>query len=167
VKDDGTVRDDVRVDVLAAEALALARPQAAAAGVSLKADIPFGLPVLRGDALQLQQALVNLLRNGIEAAAAGPATVREVRIAARAAEGRVEVTVADTGPGFAPGVAARLFEPYFTTKPEGMGIGLAIGRAIVESHAGQLRAESETGGGARFTILLPTAPVTEGPLAPN
>ncbi len=167
VGDDALLRDDLRVDELVADALALTQPQAAAAGVALHAGIPSALPALRGDVLQLQQALVNLLRNAIEAAAEGRAGVRAVRIDAQAIGSGVEITVADTGPGFGPGIAARLFEPYFTTKPEGMGIGLSISRAIVETHAGQLRGESEPGRGARFTVALPAATVTEQPAAAN
>jgi signal transduction histidine kinase len=164
---DDAPRNDLRVDELVADALALTQPQAAAAGVAMTADVPPDLPALHGDALQLQQVLVNLLRNAIDAAAGSRGSVPVVRVEARAVDGRVELAVTDNGPGFGPGIAVRLFEPYFTTKADGMGIGLPVSRAIVEAHAGRLRGESLAEGGARFTVALPTAPVTQPDPAAN
>lgn len=158
-------RDDLphaesHVDQIVADALALTRPRALAAGVAIFADLAPGLPPVRGDAVQLQQVLVNLLRNAIEAAAAGAAAARQVHLGGRAAAGVVEIVVMDTGPGFGPGVAAHLFEPYFTTKPDGMGIGLSVSRSIAEAHGGRINGTSLPGGGARFSLMLPAAPVT-------
>ncbi len=166
VSDDDTWRDDLRLDALVADALLLTRSQAEAAGVSIVADVPPQLPPLRGDALQLQQVLINLFRNAVEAAAAGASPVREVRVTAREGSDGLELDVTDTGPGIPPGIAAHLFEPYFTTKPDGMGIGLSVSRAIVEAHGGRLRAESAAGGGACFSLALPAGRVTRpGPAA--
>jgi two-component system sensor kinase FixL len=109
-----------------------------------------------GDRQQLLQVLSNLLRNAIEAVA--EQTAGEVRIAARSIEdGMVEISVSDNGPGLAPGLAERLFEPFQTTKTGGLGIGLAICRTIVEVHGGKISAESAAGGvGTVFRVALPS-----------
>jgi signal transduction histidine kinase len=111
------------------------------------------------DRVQIQQVVINLVRNAAEAVrgeerpgAGGGEIVVSVQ---RAADGGCEVSVADTGPGIAPEVRARLFEPFAGTKRDGMGIGLAICRAIVEAHGGHLRAEPNPGGGAVFRFVLP------------
>ncbi len=119
------------------------------------------------DRIQIEQVLFNLMRNALEAMGDGEATAsggagvppyRELVVAAGAADpGTVEVTVADTGPGLAPEVAGRLFEPFVSTKPGGMGVGLAICRTIVEAHGGRLWAEPKPGGGAVFRFTLPAA----------
>jgi signal transduction histidine kinase len=89
------------------------------------------------DAIQVQQVVFNLVRNAIEAMAEAPGRKRRVRVAtALAANGRVTVEVSDTGPGCSAEVLARILEPFFTTKPGGMGVGLAISKTIVEAHGG-------------------------------
>jgi two-component system sensor kinase FixL len=106
------------------------------------------------DRIQIQQVLVNLIRNAIDAVAGQE--VRDITIATRAQEhGMVEISVADTGPGLAPDIAARLFQAFATTKPTGMGLGLSICRTIVEAHRGQIRAEPRPGGGTVFRFTLP------------
>jgi two-component system sensor kinase FixL len=107
------------------------------------------------DRVQIQQVLINLIRNAMEA-------MRECRrreLAVRAkrnGEGHVMIEVADTGPGISEDIAARLFEPFVTSKPNGMGIGLSISRRIIEAHGGSLAASRNSEGGATFRIDLPT-----------
>lgn len=123
-------------------------------GIALRVDCAPEAGELRCDVLQIEMVLHNLLANAVDAISVGAGDRREIRLAARAAGGQVELRVEDTGPGIAPEVAQRLFEPFTTTKPEGMGLGLAIARYIVEGHGGRLWAEPLPGGSA-FCLALP------------
>jgi two-component system sensor kinase FixL len=105
------------------------------------------------DKIQIQQVLFNLMRNAVEAMA-GSAR-RELSISTARAGEMVEIRVADTGPGLAEQVRARLFQPFVTTKPGGMGVGLSVCRTIVEAHGGELRAEEAVGGGTAFRLTVP------------
>lgn len=127
------------------------RARRAGAGVSLDLA-PEPLPPTYGDRVQLEQVLVNLLQNAIEAveAVTGP---RQVTIRTERAAGAVAVRVRDTGPGI--GDPAKVFERFYTTKPDGMGLGLAISRSIVQAHGGELTAAPPPEGGAEFTCVLP------------
>ena len=134
-------------------------------GVTVRLDLPPGTMAVRGDRPKLLGALVNLLRNAIEAM--GPGAFGEgLDAPARAGERVVEVTlrpagefamleVADRGPGLAPEVRDRLFEPFVTTKRTGTGLGLAIVRRVVEAHGGKVQAVERDGGGTVFRVLLP------------
>jgi two-component system sensor kinase FixL len=114
------------------------------------------LPHVLADRVQIQQVVVNLLRNAIEAMHASP--VRTVTISTYAAGPKfVEVAIADTGPGIPDEVAARLFEPFVTTKETGMGVGLSICRTIVEAHGGQLWMTPNPEGGTIFRFQLPVS----------
>jgi len=109
-----------------------------------------------GDPVQLLQVFLNLAMNALEAMTALPSNARRLVIRAdRNENGDVLVSVRDSGPGFPGGLAAQLFEPFFSTKAEGTGMGLAIARSIVEAHGGALSGENCGGGGACFTVRLP------------
>jgi signal transduction histidine kinase len=113
---------------------------------------------VRGDRVQLQQALLNLILNGMEALA--EARDRERRIVVRTKPGDdawVELVVADTGPGITADRLPRLFDSFYTTKPDGLGLGLSIVRSIAEAHGGRVEAES-SGRGAVFRLRLPALP---------
>jgi two-component system sensor histidine kinase DctS len=112
-------------------------------------------PVLRGDPVLLQQVVLNLLRNAMEAMAATPEDARAIRIETRAGSAGVEVSIADRGAGIPDGVREHLFQPFFTTKSEGMGMGLNICRSILELHGGRVWAEPNPGGGTVFSFSLP------------
>jgi C4-dicarboxylate-specific signal transduction histidine kinase len=112
------------------------------------------VPPVRGDPVQLQQVLINLTLNALDAVSISTSE-REAAIRTVRNNGDVEVHVSDTGPGLAPEVQQRLFEPFFSTKPHGLGMGLTIVRSIVERHNGRLHAENRPAGGAHFTVTLP------------
>ena len=107
------------------------------------------------DRVQIQQVLLNLIRNAVEAMEESPR--RELSVRVGAADGMVQVSVTDTGPGVAVGVAAQLFQPFVTTKPDGMGIGLSVCRTIIEAHGGRLWVEPNPDGGSRFHFTVPVA----------
>jgi two-component system sensor kinase FixL len=107
------------------------------------------------DKVQIQQVLLNLIRNAVEAMDGSP--TRELNIATRPFGAMLEISVADTGPGLPETVRTRLFQPFVTTKPGGMGVGLSVCRTIVEAHGGELRAEDAPGGGTLFRIILPSS----------
>jgi two-component system sensor kinase FixL len=135
------------------EASALALVGAKEHGIRVRFDVDPQVELVLADKVQIQQVVLNLIRNAIDAMEASER--RELSIAAsRLAADMVEVAVADTGPGISEAVAGQLFQPFVTTKATGMGIGLSISRTIVESHGGSLWVEANPGGGAIFRFTL-------------
>ncbi len=126
------------------------RPVATRQGISVKVETDPSVPAMVIDRTLLRQAVLNLVKNGLESLSQGGV----LTVATRCLPGAVEIDVSDTGPGIVPNVAARLFEPFFTTKPQGTGLGLSITRQIVEEHGGEIRWSNAAGGGATFTIRL-------------
>jgi signal transduction histidine kinase len=112
---------------------------------------------VKGDAIQLQQVVLNLIVNAIDAISEAEAKEREVSVTTNLSGTSAEIRIDDTGPGIAAGDLKNVFDPFFTTKPQGMGMGLAIARTIVEAHHGRISAENRLSGGAFFTIRLPLA----------
>ncbi len=138
------------------EASALALIGAKQRGVTFELRTSPHLPPVMIDKVQIQQVIVNLMRNAVEAMEASER--RHLTIATELAErSLVRVRVADTGPGIAPNIADRLFQPFVTTKAQGMGVGLSICRSIVEGHGGKLAVEANPEGGASFCFSLPAA----------
>ena len=150
-------RAPVAVAEVVHEAIGFAEIDARKAGVGLVLDLPGDLLPIFADRVMIEQVLLNLVKNGVEAMQ-DTRGARRVTITARVAEARtVEVSVADRGPGFGPEQAEQLFTPFFTTKPDGMGMGLSICRSIVEFHGGRLWAQPNPGGGSVFRFTLPAA----------
>jgi len=138
--------------------LRIVRADAMARKVSLVAEIDANAGVVMGDRVQLLQVLLNLTMNAFEALSVMRADARRVNIwADRVKDGQICVSVRDSGPGFPPGILEQLFEPFFSTKKEGTGMGLAIARSIIEAHGGTLSGENCDGGGACFRVCLAEA----------
>ena len=124
----------------------------------LRVALTKDLPRVMGNAVQLQQIVLNLLRNALEALSSKPPGTREVEISThRTADGQVEIHVSDNGPGIDPSVADRLFEPFCTTKGSGTGLGLAISRTIAHAHGGTIGTRPVNPHGACFFLRLPVA----------
>jgi signal transduction histidine kinase len=143
--------EDDSVNHLVDELASFVRPVATRQGLTIHVDIDPAVPMIELDRGLLRQAVLNLVKNGLEALSQGG----ELTIRSRFDGEHVEVEVGDTGGGIPAEVAERLFQPFFTTKPQGTGLGLSIARQITEEHGGQLRWANGAGGGALFTIRLP------------
>ena len=149
------VRELVNTNAVIQEMILLLRGEATRYSVYIKTDLAPDLPELMADRIQLQQVLMNLMLNSIDALKQvdGP---RELSIKSRARDEQLVVSVSDTGVGLPSDQADQIFNAFFTTKLHGTGMGLSISRSIVESHGGHLRAEANSPRGATFSIVLPT-----------
>jgi C4-dicarboxylate-specific signal transduction histidine kinase len=151
-------KSHVQINRVIEETAALAEGQAARNHVVIKLELSPDLPIVFGDSIQLQQVILNLVVNGIEAMTT--VTDRPKMLTLRTQpenKGQIRVSVEDSGVGLTEEVMRRLFEPFFTTRAQGMGMGLSISRSIIEAHGGRLWAESNgTGGGATFQFTLPS-----------
>ena len=150
-------KDAVAIDDAILEIIALTRTEAVNNSVSVRTQFAEGLPRVQGDRVQLQQVMLNLIVNAIQAMSGTGKGARELKISIDAvpSEGGVRVGVRDTGPGLSPESLSRLFEPFYTTKPEGMGMGLSICRSIIEAHGGRLWAIPCEPQGALFQFTIP------------
>jgi signal transduction histidine kinase len=157
-------REEARFQALDAnqlvrEALSLARGDLATRGVEVVPQLAEGLPPIEGDRVQLEQVMLNLIMNAAEAMAAAPGEGRGLTIRTmRLGDGAVQVSFIDRGPGFPPELYEKLFEPFYTTKAQGLGLGLSISRSIVLAHGGRLWGAATPGRGASFHIALPPRP---------
>src|SRR5262249_28477813 len=140
------------------EVIAISQSALRARGVSIRADLSTALPAAHGDRVQLQQVIMNLIMNGADAMTLITDRSPMLQVQSRIeAPGRVLVEVDDTGTGLEAGLSDRIFEPLFTTKSHGMGMGLAICKSIVESHGGRIWALPRQPHGATFQFTIPTA----------
>ncbi len=149
-------KDGLAINDAILEVVALTHGEAVKHRVSVQTRLADGLPLLHGDRVQLQQVVLNLILNAIEAMSGGAAGSRTVRIDSRTDEsGGVLVAVQDSGPGLTPESHDRLFDAFYTTKPGGMGMGLSICRSIVEAHGGRIWAARAAGPGATVQFTVP------------
>jgi C4-dicarboxylate-specific signal transduction histidine kinase len=154
----GTPRKtDLDVNRIIQEVISLLRNELSRNRISLQSDLTSGLPRVPGDPVQLQQVLINLIMNAVEAMRTSTGRPRELLIRSAGKPDGVLVQVQDSGPGIEPELRDRIFEPFFTTKGEGTGMGLSISRSIIESHGGQLSLLPASRG-ALFQFALPVAP---------
>ena len=153
-------KDGLEINEAIQEVIALTHGEVVKNRVSLRTQLAAGLPLIQGDRVQLQQVILNLIINALEAMSAVSEGARELRIASgKDGSNGVLVTVQDSGPGLKPESFDCLFDAFYTTKPSGMGMGLSICRSIVEAHQGQLWTTANTPRGAIFQFTLPTSKV--------
>lgn len=148
---------------VASEVMRLMEPEARRRNVSLSSEFTTAPAMVSGDRVHLQQVLINLILNGMEAMADMPETERRLLVrTATIGERRVELSVTDSGRGIPPEKLARLFDSFFTTKESGIGLGLAIARSIIDAHRGRISAENNSDGGATLRFDLPIGPTAAG-----
>ena len=156
VRKDESRIEAFHLDATIEETLLLVDHERRRRGIRVEVDREHELPAVSADRVQIEQILLNLLRNAFHAVEG--AERRQVRMrVTRAESDRVRLIVEDSGPGLTPELCERVFEPFYTTRPSGLGIGLAISRSLAERHGGRLWAESGDGRGARFGLELPCA----------
>jgi signal transduction histidine kinase len=148
-------KQPIDVHAVVRESLALVAHDTRVNQVRVDVDVPIDACLVAGDPVLLQQVMVNLVMNAMEAMSETPRERRRVTVLSRLCEGSVEVSVRDAGTGLPANVDGRLFEPFVTTKTNGMGIGLTIARSIAEAHGGKMEAHNNPEGGATFTLTLP------------
>jgi two-component system sensor kinase FixL len=151
------VRTVWRADGLVDSAMALALVDARSSGIVVEREAGAGDAVVEVDSAQIRQVLVNLLRNAVEAMADNdsPGEARVTISTGLRPDGAVEFAISDTGPGLSAEVREELFQPFFTTKANGMGLGLSVCRRLIEAHGGSIEADSAPGAGATFRFQLP------------
>jgi len=154
-------RELVAMNEVIGEMVLLLRGEANEYAVSIRTDLAADLPKITADRVQLQQVLMNLMLNGIEAMkeTGGALTVKSKSDA----DGQIQISIDDTGPGLPVGKVDQIFDAFFTTKPQGSGMGLAISKSIIESQGGRIWANGDGGGGATFLFTLPAAPAETNP----
>ncbi len=160
-------RELVAINEAIGEMVEMMGGEARGHGVSIRTDLRDDLPMTVADRVQLQQVLMNLMLNGIEAMkeTGGVLTVKSQL----GEDGKIHVSIHDTGPGLPPGKADQLFDAFFTTKPQGSGMGLAISKSIIESQGGRIWADSDSDGerGATFRFTLAAAPAVTSQQRPG
>ncbi|CAN7547404.1 ATP-binding protein [Rhizobium rhizogenes] len=149
-------RDSIDMAETIAEALALVRGEIRENHILLRTELANDLPSVTGDRVQLQQVILNFVINAIEAMAGTDAEKRELLVSAATGDRKITVSVRDTGTGVPTAASDRMFEAFFTTKPTGMGMGLAISRSIVEAHGGKVYTAPNFPHGAVFGFMLPS-----------
>jgi signal transduction histidine kinase len=155
-KKETPVKDWLDINDVIHELMALVRAEAQKQHVLLRLDLASDLPKFMGDRIQLQQVVLNLMMNGIDAIAATDKPSRELLVSSwKQGEAEIGVRVEDTGIGLDPENAEKIFDPFFTTKPDGIGMGLSISRTIIESHEGKLWASPRPAGGTIFQFTIP------------
>jgi C4-dicarboxylate-specific signal transduction histidine kinase len=154
----GTTTESVDLNEATREVIALSRSELQRSRVILRSELAEDLLPVKGDRVQLQQVILNLLRNATDAMSGIDDRPRQLVIRTERDEGaHARLTVQDAGVGFEPKDADRLFEAFYTTKSDGMGIGLSVSRSIIESHHGRLWAAPNDGPGATFSFSIPPA----------
>ncbi len=151
-------RAPTQLNEIIEEAMLFLRHELQRQQVDSRLRLDADLPELTADRIQLQQVVVNLAMNAIQAMAEAGVSERRLTVRTSSRDGEARVDVEDTGPGLSADQAARVFESFFTTKSGGLGVGLAICRSIIDAHGGRIDGANGPEGGARFTFTLPIGP---------
>jgi signal transduction histidine kinase len=154
-KKESPAKDWLDTNELIHELTTFLRDEAIRRRILIRTDLVPSLPKVKADRVQLQQVVLNLMMNGMDATAETTDRPRELLISVRGKESELVVRVEDSGVGLDPETAAKIFDPFFTTKPHGIGMGLSISRSIIEAHEGRLWASPRPSGGAIFQFTLP------------
>jgi signal transduction histidine kinase len=153
--------EQLDVNVVIREVLTLAGNELLRSGIVVQTDLAPDVPNVFGDRVQLQQVLLNLILNGIDAMRTITHRPRELRIKSAKHPDGVLIQVHDSGEGVNPEQAHHIFDPFFTTKPQGIGIGLSVGRSIVEAHGGRLWFTPGASHGVVFQFTVPKADTSD------
>lgn len=148
-------RERVDVNELVTETVMFLTPTARAQHVEVETNLHANPPIVEGDRVHLQQVLLNLILNGFDAMTRTPPASRNLVVSTIGVNSQIEISVSDRGSGIPGDEIADIFEPFVTTKADGMGIGLSIARSIIEAHSGRIVAENNAGGGATVRFSIP------------
>jgi C4-dicarboxylate-specific signal transduction histidine kinase len=154
-KKEAPAKDWLDINEVLHELTTFLRDEAVRRHIAIRTDLVPGLPKVKADRVQLQQVVLNLMMNGMDAMAETTDRAKELLVNARGDESEIVVRVEDSGVGLDTEAADKIFNPFFTTKPHGIGMGLSISRSIIESHEGRLSASPRPSGGAVFQFTLP------------
>jgi C4-dicarboxylate-specific signal transduction histidine kinase len=155
-KKESPAQDWLDMNEVIEELIVFLRDEAKGRGISVRTRLARDLPQVKGDRVQLQQVVLNLLMNGMDAMSGFAGRTKDLVIGSRRYDARsILISVEDSGSGLRPEITDRIFEPFFTTKPHGIGMGLSISRSIIESHRGRLWAETGRSSGALFQLTIP------------
>jgi len=157
VRKEGHVVNQLDLNEVVASAQQFAEPEMTKSGLGINTELADKLPAVQGDPIELQQVVLNLLLNGAQAMRDGGGPERILTISTTQDNGSVELAVSDVGPGVPEEHLPRLFNPFFTTRSDGTGMGLAINRSIVEAHGGRIWASPNSGPGMTFHVSLPVS----------
>src|SRR5262249_55361914 len=156
IKKGPAIRKCIHINDVVTDVTHIVQPDTLACSCQVQLSLAKGLPVVEGDPIQLQQVLINLITNACDAMLNIPPSRRNVEIATeRNGNDSIRVSVRDHGTGISNEVREHLFDQFFTTKADGLGMGLAIVYSIIEAHSGIIEAENVKGGGTRFRFTLP------------
>ena len=155
-KNEPAVKDWFDINEVIQELAVLVRAETQKLRIPLRVELAAGLPKVKGDRVQLQQVVLNLIMNGMDSMASVNGNRKELRISCwKQGANEIGVRVEDCGSGISPEIAGKIFDPFFTTKPHGIGMGLSISRSIIESHEGKLWATPRPEGGTIFQFVIP------------
>jgi two-component system sensor kinase FixL len=157
VKKGSTHWETIEINSIIKDVIGLINSELVLRNASITLDLDPSVPVVQGDSIQIQQVLINLLTNALDAMDDQPVDARTIAISTRPEDSNeIIISISDSGGGIPPDTIEAIFSPFHTTKSTGMGLGLSICKSIIEAHGGKISAQNNQDGGAMFSIILPT-----------